>query len=134
MSLRCREEARGCAECGAPRAADQRYCLQCGARAGAPRVDPLGALGFVPDTGPAADGEASTPRPARRAPSRRLTAALAAATLGLGAVAGAALGPGPAPSVAAAPQRLVALVVDRPATATTSAGADSSATPPADAG
>ena len=32
-----------CANCSAPLAADQRYCLNCGARAGAPRVAPQAA-------------------------------------------------------------------------------------------
>src|SRR4051812_29562068 len=102
-----------CAACGAALAHDQRYCLECGARHGAPRVDPLGALGFA-----ATDPEATevaraaptavAPEPARRGPSARMSAALAAATLVLGGVAGAALGPGPTPSLAAAPQRVVA--------------------------
>src|SRR3954447_9123120 len=111
-----------CGECGAPLAGDQRYCLQCGARHGAPRVDPLLALGFAPE-----DPHTDTPAPlaaapaARRTPPPRLSAALAAATLVLGGLAGAALGPGPAPSVAAAPQRLVALVIPAaaPSAATT---------------
>src|SRR4051794_241176 len=123
MSARAAEASGGCGECGAPLDADQRYCLQCGARAGAPRVDPLAALGFGSETAPTVEPEGHTPAPPRPTPSRRLTAALAAATLGLGALAGAALGPGPAPSVAAAPQRLVALVVPAasPATTTTDA-------------
>jgi hypothetical protein len=160
MTARPPQSTAACGECGAPLHADQRYCLSCGARHGAPRVDPLGALGFAVETpagaasggfaagaasgsgaaagggfapvGTATSGAAATtisaapsggasagngaasgdvPSSARRVPSRRLSAALAAATLALGAAAGAALGPGPAPSVAAAPQRLVALVV-----------------------
>jgi hypothetical protein len=119
MIPRPQDQPAACAECGAPLAGDQRYCLQCGARHGAPRVDPLGALGFPVDAvspeaiAPAQDVPAAGTgvRGRGRAPSRRLTAALAAATLVGGAVLGAALGPGPAPSIAAAPQRLVALVV-----------------------
>src|SRR4051794_35716745 len=98
-----------CGECSAPLHDDQRYCLQCGARHGAPRVDPLAALGFAPDAAAAAPAAvvAEEPVPAgRRLPSRRLTAALAAATLLAGGLAGAALGPAPAPSLAAAPQRV----------------------------
>ncbi|HWH92870.1 MAG TPA: hypothetical protein VNT03_03330, partial [Baekduia sp.] len=49
MSLRPSEAAATCGQCGAPLAGDQRYCLECGARRGAPRVDPLGALGFPAD-------------------------------------------------------------------------------------
>jgi hypothetical protein len=147
MSLRPSESTATCGECGMPLHADQRYCLRCGARHGAPRVDPLGALGFAvqaeaplsdaattagdafaggdgaaTDSGAGA-GDRAAAGGGRRAPSRRLAAALAAVTLAVGAAAGAALGPGPAPSVAAAPQRLVALVVPSaaPAPATTTA-------------
>jgi hypothetical protein len=140
MILRRPEQGRSCGECSAPLHADQRYCLRCGARAGAPRVDPLGSLGFGaegPELGAGAlgaatvaaaplpqdpsDGQVAPPAesanapgsrtPANWVPSRRLAAALAVATLAIGGVAGAAVGPSPAPSVAAAPQRLVALVV-----------------------
>jgi hypothetical protein len=157
MSLRPSESTATCGECGSPLRADQRYCLSCGARHGAPRVDPLGALGFavqaearLPGTATAAggafaggDGAATNSGAGAgdrvaadgwRTPSRRLAAALAAVTLALGAAAGAALGPGPAPSVAAAPQRLVALVVPSasPAPATTTTGDEP--TPPDDEG
>ncbi|HEY6759795.1 MAG TPA: hypothetical protein VI318_09900 [Baekduia sp.] len=64
-------------------------------------------------------------------PSVRMAAALAAATLVAGGVVGAALGPGPAPSVAAAPQRLVALVVPQaPPVATTATTTGADAPPP----
>jgi hypothetical protein len=33
------KEGEGCHECGAPLAADQRYCLNCGKRRGEPRID-----------------------------------------------------------------------------------------------
>jgi hypothetical protein len=33
------EPGEGCAECGSPLAADQRYCLECGTRRGDPRLD-----------------------------------------------------------------------------------------------
>jgi hypothetical protein len=104
-----------CAGCGGLLAADQRYCLQCGARHGAPRVDPLGALGFAPHVPPvpAAAAPPATVRPS--GPSRRMAVALAAATLVLGGAVGAALGPGPSPSLAAAPRRIVALVTPAPA-------------------
>src|SRR4051794_12315901 len=109
MTRRPSEDHAACAECGAPLAADQRYCLTCGARHGAPRVDPLEALGFTAPAGepapPAAPGRQPAPR---RGPSSRLTAALAASALVVGGAVGAALGPGPTPSLAAAPQRLVA--------------------------
>ncbi|WCB93550.1 hypothetical protein DSM104299_02263 [Baekduia alba] len=121
MILRPSEAAATCAECGAPLAGDQRYCLECGARHGVPRVDPLQALGFAAaSAAPAVAAQPPSPaNPARRAPSPRIAAALAATTLVLGGVAGAALGPGPTPSLAATPQRLVALVVPSAPVATT---------------
>jgi hypothetical protein len=135
-----------CGECAAPLHDDQRYCLRCGARFGAPRVDPLEALGFEPDAPTAADvaprdavlaaagGDEPVPV-GRRTPSRKLTAALAAATLALGGVAGAALGPGPAPSVAAAPagRQVVALVIPQAAPAATTT-TDADPAPPRDEG
>jgi hypothetical protein len=147
MSLRTSDGAAGCGECGSPLHADQRYCLQCGARSGAPRVDPLAALGFplevhtsgnapatiatAPRSAPADETRPLTAR-ASRGPTRRTAAALAAATLVLGGVAGAALGPGPSPSLAAAPQRLVALVVPSAPPATTPAESDDVTPPPTD--
>src|SRR3954471_1920089 len=96
---------RGCGECGAALAADQRYCLQCGALDGARRVDPLATLGFAAE--PAAPAEPVVAE--RRGPSPPVAAVAAAATLAVGLAVGAALGPGPAPTLAAAPQRVVAL-------------------------
>jgi hypothetical protein len=133
MSLR----TSSCGGCGAPLRDDQRYCLQCGARHGAPRVDALAELGFVP--GPVADpsaARAQKPLPiGRKTPSRRLTAALAAATLGLGGLAGAAIGPAPEGAVAGAPAaRVVALVVPSAAPATTATPEDEAPAPPAHEG
>jgi hypothetical protein len=129
-----------CGECSAPLRDDQRYCLQCGARNGAPRVDPLEALGFEPGIStppePVATAPHDEPVPAGRGlPSPRLTAALAAATLVLGGLAGAALGPAPAPSLAAAPQRVVALVIPSAAPAkTTTQDTATDEEPPEDEG
>ncbi|HEV7751921.1 MAG TPA: hypothetical protein VGO71_10285 [Baekduia sp.] len=135
MSHPAVEHRADCVSCGSPLAADQRYCLRCGARHGAPRVDPLEALGFAVEAGTAAGAtpghEAGTvptgsaqagtvPTGSSRrglATGPRLTAALVAATLVLGGVAGAAIGPAPAPSVASAPRRVVAVVVPRAAPA-----------------
>jgi hypothetical protein len=94
--------------------------------------------GFAP-VGAATSGDAATtisaaPSGERRAPSRRLSAALAAVTLAVGAAAGAALGPGPAPSVAAAPQRLVALVVPSAAPVAATTTTDEEPEPPEDDG
>jgi hypothetical protein len=52
----------GCAACGTSMAADQRYCVECGERRGAPRVSLLeGPGGRPPDTPPQ-----SAPSPRRR--------------------------------------------------------------------
>jgi hypothetical protein len=134
MTVRPGDGTATCGECGSLLRADQRYCLQCGARHGAPRVDPLEALGFAAIAPPEiAQPEPEPPR-GLRAPSRRLSTALAAVTLALGAALGAALGPGPAPSVAAAPQRLVALVVPSAAPTTTTTTSDDEPAPPEDEG
>ena len=61
-----------CANCGAPMAADQRYCLNCGARTGEPRV-PAEAPVAEPASAPAA------PRPADVSP---LAAVIGIALLG----------------------------------------------------
>ncbi|HWH95847.1 MAG TPA: hypothetical protein VNT03_18445, partial [Baekduia sp.] len=66
-----------------------------------------------------------------------LTAVLAASALVVGGVAGAALGPGPTPSLAAASQRVVALVVAAPSPASpvsTDTGDDDASSPPIDKG
>jgi len=47
-----------CRECGAPLAADQRYCLNCGKRRGEPRID---FQRHVPDPAPNANGSAPAP-------------------------------------------------------------------------
>jgi hypothetical protein len=130
-----------CGECGAPLRDDQRYCLQCGARHGAPRVDALAELGFAsePIAAPSA-ARAQEPLPVgRKTPSRRLTAALAAATLALGGAAGAAVGPAPEGASAGAgatPARVVALVMPSaaPATTTTTDDAEDEDEPPDDGG
>src|SRR5580693_6368518 len=96
-----------CAGCGAALAEDQRYCLQCGARRGRPRLDftafwkpqsPTGAQAGNTQAGNRAQAPSGTW--ARRTPPRRVIGALAAAVLAAGIVAGAALGPTPASSPA----------------------------------
>jgi hypothetical protein len=124
-----------CQGCGATLVDDQRYCLQCGARRGKPRLDftafwkPLSPTGAQPGS----DGNAgATPADDEQPwlttrPSRRLAGALAAGVLAAGILAGVALGPGPASSPADSStlteQAIAALV--------TRAGAASQATAPA---
>ncbi|MGA7703719.1 MAG: hypothetical protein WB998_02370, partial [Solirubrobacteraceae bacterium] len=101
-----------CTDCGATLVEDQRYCLQCGARRGRPRLDftaywkpaPLGnprANGstmsptgiHASESGTSPDGSARGSWPG--APSRRVGGMLCAAVLAAGILAGAALGPTP---------------------------------------
>ena len=57
-----------CAQCGSPLAADQRYCLNCGKRRGAPRVDYRQRVGPAAGEGesPARSGPGSPAEPAPR--------------------------------------------------------------------
>jgi hypothetical protein len=80
-------------------AADQRYCLQCGARRGAPRVDVLVALD--PPIPPISAVPAPLATARRRRPPRPLVAALALLGLAGGGALGAAIGPGPSTTLAA---------------------------------
>jgi hypothetical protein len=89
---------------------DQRYCLQCGTRRGDPRVDYLHELGL--ERPPVVLAEVVAVRSGAARPSRALTIALAAVTLGVGSAAGALLH-GAEPSAAAG--ALIAL--DEPVTA-----------------
>ncbi len=123
-----------CADCGAALVEDQRYCLQCGARRGTPRLDFTAfwkpssltgaqALGDADNTGVrgnhagttarTARDHAATDRPWLEPPGRRVIGALAAAVLTAGVIVGALLGPtppnSPADSSTLAERALVAL-------------------------
>jgi hypothetical protein len=108
-----------CAGCAAVLVADQRYCLQCGARRGKPRLDftafwkPLSLTDSQHEQsqhGQSQHGQSQAPgsnsgsgwssRLGTGLPSRQLTGVLAAGVLGVGILAGIALGPGPASSPA----------------------------------
>ncbi|HEU4600263.1 MAG TPA: hypothetical protein VFS26_10965 [Solirubrobacterales bacterium] len=104
-----------CGECGAPLAADQRYCLNCGRRRTGPRVDyrtylAPGAPGQAPPPtieGPAAGPEAASPEP-EPAKQERDFAPLAAvggiALLGLMLLVGVLIGKGGGDAASPAPQ------------------------------
>jgi hypothetical protein len=97
------EAGEPCAECGAPLAADQRYCLNCGRRRGGPRVDfrtyltpeAKGAQEPPPPVPPAAsstEGDAEPAKPERDyAP---LAAVGGIALLGLMLLVGVLIGKG----------------------------------------
>ncbi|HEY7935241.1 MAG TPA: hypothetical protein VID48_15585 [Solirubrobacteraceae bacterium] len=145
-----RDQHSCCLACQEPLAADQRYCLQCGARHGKPRIDfrafwrPLSPTG---GSGERTDALSTDDAGGQRhswwagasflgagAPSRGMAAALSAGVLAIGILAGAALGPDPASSPADSAtlaQRALAALVARagsgPQTATSTSVA---ATPP----
>ncbi len=151
-----------CAECAAALVEDQRYCLQCGARRGLPRLDFTAYWKVAPPSdgapsgptapwggGDARETQSSSQATRSSAPSRRLGALLLAAVLAGGILAGAALGPNPPNSPAEdsslAERAVAALVANTgldaaaPASTPTAASASTpaadtsaSATPPAE--
>jgi hypothetical protein len=120
-----------CPSCGAVLAADQRYCLHCGARAAEPRVDPLRDMGVHAPRRAAAPGGGRRRRwPLATGEGGRRPIGLAAGALAV--AAGVVLGwlSGPAPgvaSLAAAPNRVVLL--DQPVAAPTAVVATPTAAP-----
>jgi hypothetical protein len=121
-----------CAECDTTLVEDQRYCLQCGARRGQPRIDftafwrPLSLTDGHNRAGRRNESEGATTTSNRfwlgtNSHSRRVAAALAAGVLAVGIVAGAALGPAPASSPADSStlaQQAVAALVARASSGT----------------
>ncbi len=136
-----------CAGCGAVLVEDQRYCLQCGARHGLPRLDftafwpGLSPTGVRPKRGAAQAGTPGSAAGASRladgwgiggAPSRRVIGALVACVLAVGILAGAALGPSPSGSPADAAtlaQRAISALIAR-TSSTPRASVPTSSTPP----
>ena len=102
-----------CAECGAPLASDQRYCLECGRRRAAARVPYAELLAGRSPEDLLADSAPEAPPPPPREPRSTLLAAAgpigAAALLGLGLLIGVVVagnGDQPSQTVAApAPQK-----------------------------
>jgi hypothetical protein len=84
-----------CRTCGSPLAADQRYCLQCGERNGAPRLDwktmVIGAAVDAPGTDGAVAEHDDGVGPGL--PTPRIAAALVLGVLAFGVVVGNAAGP-----------------------------------------
>ncbi len=118
-----------CTSCGTVLVDDQRYCLQCGARHGKPRLD------FTAFWKPLSPTDSTDHRPnTSRTPSRGLTATLATGVLAVGILAGVALGPGPASSPAdsatLAQRALAALVASAGSGSQTTTPTSTAATPP----
>lgn len=102
------EQGEPCQECGAPLAADQRYCLNCGRRRAEPRVDFQRMFGAGKDEEPAEGPQSAAPPPPEATKAERDYAPLAAvggiAVLGLMLLVGVLIGKGnSSPSVAPAP-------------------------------
>jgi hypothetical protein len=129
------EHVSRCAECAAALSHDQRYCLHCGARQGAPRVDALAELGLAPAlAAPVPAAAAALPPtvppyadPPRRT-SRVLVAVLATGALTVGGALGATIH-GPAQSLAASPMpRIVIAAAPTTAPAAGDTSADAAST------
>ena len=139
-----------CTGCGAVLVEDQRYCLQCGARHGKPRLDftafwkplspthspdePSGQPTAGATTGQRHSWLAGASFLGAGAPSRGMASALAAGVLAVGILAGVALGPGPASSPAdsatLAQRALAALVARGGNGSPTTTSTSTAATPP----
>jgi hypothetical protein len=111
-----------CAECGAPMASDQRYCVECGERRGERR--------FPAAMQPAATTSAASPPPAegrrsRMSSSTTLIAGVGTLLLAMGV--GVLIGRSDAPKSAAAPTQVIS--VAQPGGATTGAASTPASTP-----
>jgi hypothetical protein len=107
-----------CRECGAPLAADQRYCLNCGARRGGPRLEyerhlpaegATGVNGSAPTQGEAGAADA-TPSPEKGGPQRDYTPLAAVggiAVLGVMLLIGVLIGKGDSGGTATTPAPVV---------------------------
>ena len=104
-----------CEECGAPLAADQRYCLNCGHRRAEPRLDFMAMLRGSALARPAPPPLA--PTPVRDLPSPRLAAVLVLGLLGFGAILGAAATPPVEDSLAATARPPLTIILPPAATA-----------------
>jgi hypothetical protein len=70
-----------CSQCGAPIAADQRYCLECGQRRGEPRLPFMDGRGMQPALPP----PSPPPKPRRRvSPNATLVAGIATLLIAMG--------------------------------------------------
>ena len=129
------DEASSCAQCGSPLQDDQRYCLLCGARAGA--ADPLlvelqrrmGPEQGRPDApvGHSLDAAAvAPPSPGLRLPQAKVSALLVLLFLGFGALLGGVAGSPVSDTLAASRAPRLKLVL--PSTASASAAGNGAST------
>jgi hypothetical protein len=120
-----------CTGCGTVLVEGQRYCLQCGARHGEPRLD---FTAFWKPLSPTDSADDQPDAHTGRAHSRGMAAVLAAGVLALGIIAGVALGPGPASSPAdsatLAQHALAALMARAGSGSQTTTSTSAAATPP----
>jgi hypothetical protein len=101
------ESLHRCPGCNAPMREDQRYCLECGARRGTPRIDFAafwrragGESASRADSTSTAGATGADGRPTRWLPSPKLGALLTCVVLAAGIAVGDLVGPGPASSLA----------------------------------
>jgi hypothetical protein len=130
-----------CGECGSPLAANQRYCLICGARAGVRSPQLLALVARVQDP-PAPPAPAPAPvaaermvaqapgarAPGLRVPSARISALLVLAFVGFGVLLGAAAGSGVPDTLAASVAPLRVVLPSASAAAPPATGGESSPT------
>lgn len=124
---------RPCPECGASRALDQRYCLNCGVRLEALPPEIAALLGQAPPARFVGMADEPTAPVAQRRPLSPRVAALAVlATLAFGSVLGTVISPA-ADSLASAPV-VVAMAPPAAVAAAPQVAPDDAAAPPADDG
>jgi hypothetical protein len=111
-----------CANCGAPLAADQRYCLSCGTRRGEPRVPVAGAPVKDAATARAKGKPAEPPTAPRSADVSPIAAVIGIALLGGMLLIGVLIGRGSGDDESAAP--VIRVEEAAGATTTTTSGAD----------
>jgi hypothetical protein len=124
-----------CRTCGSPLAADQRYCLQCGERNGAPRLDwktmVVGSAANVAVADGACAEHDDGVGPGL--PTPRIAAALVLGVLAFGVIVGNAAGPG-ATAADAGGRANVTILAAAPVAVPASAPAATTPQPPTDEG
>ncbi len=116
-----------CADCGAPLAHDQRYCVECGTRRGPLPAQIAELIGAIREQGPSPDLPPGTPlagspsegdrRPQAGAfamPGHRAAAVAVMGTLAFGVIVGSLVGGTSVATLASAP--LIVVGIDHPAT------------------